>query len=319
MNAAIPQASKFLDRPILFLIFNRPEQTAQVFEAIRLIKPSRLYVASDGPRFGVDFEDELVAQCRAIASAVDWSCEVKHLFRDRNLGCKHAVSQAISWFFEHEEAGIILEDDCLPSQSFFSFCDELLTAHMSDDRIFMICGYNWEQEWKPGDHNYFFSNLGGVWGWASWRRAWAHYDSEMLNLEILAKSGFFERTLGKELGRLRKNQLLRAKKKELKGEISSWAYAWGFSRNVNQGLACVPSVSLIANIGFGQDATHTRGIPSPRRKTVVAMDLEVPLKTNHHFKPDINYDERFLSELSRSSNLRSRLRSAIKYVKHPII
>src|SRR5262245_55441705 len=100
--------------PILLLVFNRPETTSRVFQAIRAVRPNKLYVAADGPRSDRAGEAERCVEVRRIATAVDWPCEMRTLFREENLGCRRAVSGAITWFFEQEEAGIILEDDCLP-------------------------------------------------------------------------------------------------------------------------------------------------------------------------------------------------------------
>jgi hypothetical protein len=286
-----------LQTAVLFLVFNRPDTTAQVFEAIRKAKPPRLYVAADGPRTDRTGEAEKVAKVREIATAVDWPCEVKTLFREENLGCKYAVSGGITWFFEHEEQGIILEDDCLPSQSFFWFCEELLERYADDEQIFIISGYNKQQKWYPELYDYFFSNLGGIWGWASWRRAWRCYDGEMNGLEERAVNGFFEKLLGKEVGKIRKKHLLDAKQKIFQGSMNSWDYPWGYSRHVQGGMACVPSVSLIQNIGFGDEATHTRGSEAD---IISLRELSLPLKINEEMKPDYRYDMKFLGVDSRS-------------------
>ena len=156
-----------LETPVLFLVFNRPDTTAQVFEAIRQAKPPRLYVASDGAREDKEGELEKVKQVREIVSQVDWNCEVKTLFRDKNLGCKIAVSSAIDWFFEQEEMGIILEDDCLPHPTFFRFCQELLERYRDDERIGMISGNNFQFGRKCTDYSYYFSMYSHIWGWAS--------------------------------------------------------------------------------------------------------------------------------------------------------
>lgn len=279
-----------LNTPVLFLIFNRPDTTSKVFEEIRKVKPKRLYVAADGPRHHIEGESVRVEKVREIAMKVDWHCEVRTLFREENLGCKIAVSSAITWFFEQEEEGIILEDDCLPSKSFFFYCEELLKLYSNDERIFIISGYNKQQVWHPEFYDYFFSNLGGIWGWATWRRAWVHYDGEMKSLEQLAKTAFFESALGKELGKLRKKQLLEAKKQIKSGKINTWGYPWGYSRNIHKGLACVPSISLIQNIGFDEQATHT----NKTNDRVIACDIEFPLKINERIIPDNSYDLQFI-------------------------
>ena len=140
-----------LKTPVLFLIFNRPDVTQRVFEAIRKAKPPRLYVAADGPRIGKEGEEENCTLTRKIIEQVDWDCEVKKLFREKNLGCKIAVSSAIDWFFENEEEGIILEDDCLPDQSFFPFCGELLAYYRTNDKVMHLSGDNFQFGKKRGD------------------------------------------------------------------------------------------------------------------------------------------------------------------------
>lgn len=157
---------------VLFIIFNRPETTQRVFEAIRLAKPSRLYVAADGARENKAGENELCEQTRKIIQNIDWQCDVKTLFQKENLGCGKAVSKAISWFFENEEMGIILEDDCLPHPSFFKYCEELLEKYKNNEMIGIISGSNFQKSKKIGDCSYYFSDLINVWGWASWARNW---------------------------------------------------------------------------------------------------------------------------------------------------
>jgi hypothetical protein len=293
-----------LQTAVLFLVFNRPDTTAQVFEAIRKAKPPRLYVAADGSRANRAGEAENVAKVREIATAVDWPCSVKILFREENLGCKAAVSGGLSWFFEYEEQGIILEDDCLPSQSFFWFCEELLERYANDEQIFIISGYNKQQQWHPELYDYFFSNFGGIWGWASWRRAWTHFDADMENLEYLVETKFFEKLLGKKLGRVRKQQLITAKNKIRIGEMNTWAYPWAFSRHKQRAIACVPSVSLITNIGFGADATHTRGSYIDGVRNV---EINLPTRINKTQLADVQYDLNFLNQTSMLQRILRRL------------
>ena len=158
---------KSLKTAVLFLVFNRPVTTMQVFEKIRQIKPQRLYVASDGPREGYNGEIEKVAKVREIATKVDWPCELRTLFRDNNLGCKKGVSTAITWFFEHEEQGIILEDDCVPHLDFFTYCENLLNFYSEEKKISVITGDNFQNGKWHGDGSYYFSKSNHYWGWAS--------------------------------------------------------------------------------------------------------------------------------------------------------
>ena len=283
--------NKELKTAVLFLVFNRPDTTRQVFEAIRQAKPPRLYVAADGPREGKLGEVERVKEVRTIATAVDWPCKVKTLFRDKNLGCKKGVSSAITWFFEQEEQGIILEDDCLPNRSFFWFCEELLNLYKQNEKIYMISGYNSQGQWSVESQDYFFSFLGGIWGWATWRRAWKHYDLEMTALDEMIEQNLFISQMGKKLGSVRKDQLFNAKKQILNGIIDTWDYQWGITRHKFEGISCVPCKNLIQNIGFNEDATHTK---KPQR-TIRSHEINFPLKINHDLNCDKKYDLLFLN------------------------
>lgn len=188
-----------LHTPVLFLVYKRPDTTRQVFEAIRQAKPPRLYIAADGPKKDLPEEAEKVKQVRDIVlSGVDWDCEVETLFRDENLGCKYGVSGGIDWFFENEEEGIILEDDTLPSQSFFWFCQELLERYKDDKRIMAISGDNFQNGIKRGACSYYFSRYNHIWGWASWRRAWGYYSVNMKLWPDIAKSSVIEQLFEKK-------------------------------------------------------------------------------------------------------------------------
>ena len=165
--------------PVLFIIFNRPDTTIRVFDEIRKIKPSRLYVSADGPRLNKEGEFELCMETRKIIEGVDWPCEVYTNFSAKNLGCKQGVSSAITWFFNNVEEGIILEDDCLPELSFFSFCEELLSKYRNTDNIKLISADNFQFGKKFGEASYYFSSFPHIWGWATWRRVWQEYDLEM--------------------------------------------------------------------------------------------------------------------------------------------
>jgi hypothetical protein len=260
--------------PVLFLIFNRPDTTKQVFEAIRQAKPPRLYVAADGPRASRKDEAERTEQVRKIATAVDWSCEVKTLFRKENLGCKQAVSGGIDWFFENEDQGIILEDDCLPHPDFFIFCETLLNRYASDERVWVITGDNFQDGQQRGDGSYYFSRYNHVWGWASWRRAWAKRDMAIKFWPDWKTSLGWRAWLPMRLERQYWAEIF---DQMSRNEIDTWDYPWTASVWFHGGLTVTPNVNLVSNIGFGSDATHTTGnSKNSSNKTNGIMPLRYP-------------------------------------------
>ncbi len=239
---------------VLFLIFNRPDVTGLVFEQIKKQQPSKLYVAADGPRKDKLNEKELCDETRNIIKKIDWDCEVKTLFRDQNLGCKYAVSSAINWFFDNEEEGIILEDDCLPSDDFFVFCDTMLEKYRFDTRIRHIGGSNLQMGQKHGKDSYYFSNLTHVWGWASWRRAWNDYDVELSKYKDIDAENSFKLIFSDPIVVDSWKSIF---DKMLRNEIDTWDYQWTITNFFNNSLSIIPNVNLISNIGFGVNATHT--------------------------------------------------------------
>jgi len=249
-----------LNTAVLFLVFNRPDATAQVFEAIRQARPPRLYVAADGPRVGREGEAGRVAAVREIATAVDWPCEVKTLFRDKNLGCKYAVSGAITWFFEQEKQGIILEDDCLPHPEFFRFCEAMLERYERDERVWMITGNNFQGGRRRGDASYYFSKYSHIWGWATWRRAWSQYDAEIQFWPEWRDSDDWIAAVPDAVERRYWTKILNT---EYSGGVDTWDYQWQAVLFRNRGLSVVPNVNLVSNIGFGSSATHTTSEKSP--------------------------------------------------------
>ena len=288
INSSLP-----LKTAVLFLIFNRPDTTRQVFEAIRQAKPPRLYVAADGPREGKLGEVERVEEVRTIATAVDWPCEVKTLFRDKNLGCKEGVSSAITWFFEQEEQGIIIEDDCLPHLDFFSFCESLLVRYARDDKVSVITGNNFQDGKWHGDSSYYFSKFTHCWGWATWRRSWKYYQGEIYFWPFWKKSNDWLKYISCKIERKYWKNIF---DKVYLNQIDSWAYPWIASVWYNNGLTATPNVNLVSNIGFGSNSTHTKdknsklaNIPTKELGTlkypkIIQLNLEADRYTfDNHF------------------------------------
>lgn len=249
------------ETPILFLVFNRPDTTKRVFETIRKIRPRSLYVAADGPRCNKTGEADRCEQTRRIvAEAIDWECKVSLLYQQHNLGCRSAVALAISWFLEQEEYGIILEDDCLPDLSFFTFCESLLHHYSHDARIMMISGNNFQSSRIENEYSYYFSKYPHIWGWATWRRAWQHYDTEMKGWPSLKSSGSLRWMCGNVV---ELDYWTRIFDSVYEGKIDTWDYQWTYSCWSQNGLSICPAVNLVSNVGFGNSSTHTKDPDSP--------------------------------------------------------
>ena len=246
-----------LTTPVLFLVFNRPEVTARVFKEIRKARPKLLYVASDGPRHDIEGEEDRVVFVREIiTSGIDWDCELRTLFQSENLGCKRAVSGAIDWFFDNEEEGIVLEDDCLPDESFFPFCQELLKKFRYDDRVMAISGNNFQNGKSRTKYSYYFSRYPHCWGWATWKRSWALWDGQLSTWPELKSSQFFNSIEKRNSASSSYwNKIFDAVKA---GKIDSWNYPWIYTCWTQSGLTVLPNTNLVSNIGFGEDSTHTK-------------------------------------------------------------
>lgn len=245
-----------LTTPVAFIIFNRPDTTERVFAEIAKAKPPKLLVVSDGPRASRPAEAEVVARTRAIIDRVDWECEVLTNYSDVNLGCKNRLASGLDWVFEQVEEAIILEDDCLPDPTFFRFCQEMLAKYRDDERISIVGGTNFQFGTHPTKASYYFSRYLHIWGWASWRRTWQHYDKEAAIWPELLDGGYLDSLVpnkGQQGYWQRIFTRLRA------GGIDTWDYqlmltAW------SQGMVSImPKVNMISNIGFGAEATHTKG------------------------------------------------------------
>lgn len=247
-----------LDTPVLFIIFNRPDTAVQAFERIKAVRPRRLFIAADGPRPEKPGEADLCQQTRdAITQMIDWECHVQTLFRGENLGCRRAVSGAIDWFFENVEAGIILEDDCVADPSFFTFCQELLNYYDADDRVMMISGDNFQGGIKRGDASYYFTRFPHIWGWASWRRAWEKYDVNMGSFSEFKRQNVIADTLTNPAAQqfwLQNFKLVAEK------GLDTWDFQWVYAVLCNNGMCIMPNENLVSNIGFNEQATHTKTI-----------------------------------------------------------
>ncbi|OGH88661.1 MAG: hypothetical protein A3J93_01025 [Candidatus Magasanikbacteria bacterium RIFOXYC2_FULL_42_28] len=241
--------------PVLFIVFNRPNTTARVLAEIKKQQPRYLFVAADGPRRANKDDEAKIAEVKAIIKKeVDWSCELKTLYQENNLGCKKAVSGAIGWFFSQVEEGVILEDDCLPDQSFFRFCEELLNYYRNDSRIMQVGGANFQMGNKRGESSYYFSTFNHIWGWATWRRAWKLFDLKMTEWPKFKRDDLINRLFN---SRVEQTYWSSVMQDMYDNKIDTWDYAWAFACWKNNGLTCLPNKNLVTNVGFTTGATHS--------------------------------------------------------------
>ena len=274
---------------ILFLIFKRVDTTKRVFERIREAQPKKLYIAADGPREGIPDEKKKCEETRKLVEVIDWPCEVHRLYREENLGCGKGVSSAITWFFEHEEQGIIIEDDILAHIDFFTYCDEMLDRYKDDNRIQLIAGRNAFYKGYESPYSYYMSSLFHIWGWASWRRVWNTYefDSSKLSAEKFADN-IIRRTLPpktiiywKELFNVMQTK-----------PIDTWDYQLYFNEIINGRYSIIPYVNMTENLGFGSiEATHTKGIKATEVNHIAQSPY--PLKHPDDFYENANSDAVF--------------------------
>ena len=240
--------------PVLLIAFARPATTREVLEAIRAAQPPRLYIAVDGPRKGRSDDERNVRAVRALVEQVDWPCEVKSLFSAHNLGVGYAPPAALDWFFAHEEEGIVLEDDCVPTPGFFPFCEELLEKFRDDENVAQICGSNFAND-HVGDASYYFTKYADIWGWASWSRAWRARDMEMTRWPSWRDSKSLHSLCGSTRGFVDVWTLVFDNMRESKTR-PTWDYQWMFTCWERGMISISPRTSLVRNVGFGGDAAH---------------------------------------------------------------
>lgn len=243
--------------PIALLIYHRPDLTRLVFEAIRKAKPKILLVIADGPRGKED--NELCTLTRAVIEHIDWKCEVLTNFSDINLGCRQRVSSGLDWVFSEVEEAIILEDDCLPSPSFFYFCQTLLERYRHDERVMHIGGSNFQLGNNQTDYSYYFSKYPRIWGWASWRRAWKYYDIKIKGWPEFHATRMADYIFHDNYERKYWTDILDAiYTDELFRVVDTWDYQWNYACWSQNGLSITPSVNLVSNLGCGRiDSTNT--------------------------------------------------------------
>ena len=285
--------------PVLFLIFNRPDLTSLVFEEIKKLRPKFLFISADGPRKEILSDSDKCKSTREIVmNGIDWECNIKTLFRDKNAGCKKAVSEGIIWFFENVEQGIILEDDCLPNTSFFEYCEELLEKFKDDENIISISGSNFGYQLSNGT-SYGFSRFMNMWGWATWKRSVALIDYEMTKWKRLPSKDMFLYSKLRGNGSLDTRWISYWKNLfniTASGKLDTWDYQWVFAQLRFGKLSIFPAKNLVENIGFSENATHTKE-ENAEIEGIKRQHLSIPLVHPEKRVIDDYYEEIYIKKI----------------------
>jgi hypothetical protein len=260
--------------PVALIVFRRPDTTRRVLDAIQQARPSQLFVIADGPREGHPTDAEQCRATRDVIAEVGWDCDVRRNYADENMGCQRRVATGLDWVFDQVDRAIILEDDCVPDPSFFPFCAEMLDRYESETQVMTVSGNNFQPE-RRTKYSYYFSRYMHCWGWATWRRAWKHFDPAMRHWPTVQDDGWlneiFERSRAVSYWTHILNQVYEK-------EVDSWAYVWQFDIWLRSGINILPEKNLVTNVGFGRNATNTTFSESERSE----MTIHEMLPPYHH-------------------------------------
>ena len=300
-----------LKTPVAFIVFNRPEQTRRVFAEIAKAKPPILLLIGDGPRMNRVGEVEKVMLTRQLISEVNWECEVLTNFSEINLGCKRRVSSGIDWMFSRVGEAIFLEDDCLPDPTFFRFCEEMLEYYRGDRRVGMISGDNFLNKKITIYDSYYFSRYFHIWGWASWRNRWVKdYDVSMKDWPNIREKSSLSKSIGYRVSDRYWQKIF---DRVYQGKIDTWDFQWTWANWKNQRVSVMPKENLICNIGFGQEATHTRRL-NPLANLPTAP-LEFPLQHPQNLELNDLADKITESGQYTDNLIKRILKKLLEYIK----
>lgn len=288
-----------IEIPVALVFFNRPEQFACVFETVKKAKPSKLFLIQDGPRFNNQKDVENIQKCREIIN-IDWECDVESDFSEENLGCGKRVLTGLSRCFEKVDRLIILEDDCVPSQSFFTFCQEVLEKYKEDQRVGLITGMNHLNQFDRLESDYFFANVGSIAGWATWKRSW---DDVLFDLDDIVLDSDAMRLLQNYEKHAPHRNSVYSNAKEKHNQIkcgqklSSWSTQFGLAQILNSRLIVVPKVNLMTNIGLTEESANSvsniKYVPRGLRPLyqLQLFEMNFPLKHPKYVISDLEYNK----------------------------
>ena len=298
--------------PILLITFNRPDHVRRVLTEIRKQQPTQLYVCQDGARDGNENDRIKVQEVRnVVKELVNWPCELHTLYQEKNLGCGPGPATGITWFFEHVEMGIIMEDDCLPSETLMAFEAELLERYKDDERISIITGTNALSKWRSYKYDYIFAKTGGMTmgSWASWRRAWKHFDWEIKSWGEHATKDRMREIVGekayKEVEPLYDKIYANPPR-------DAWDFQWAYARTLLDSCSIVSTVNQMSNIGFGEESTHTPNA-NDRRGNMTIYKCHLPLR-HHAFEIDRLFDWEMYQRFDRKTKKSVLTRAALKLI-----
>jgi hypothetical protein len=302
-----------LKTPVILIVYRRPETTEQVLQVLYQVNPTRLFVVGDGPRTDRPGEAAQVAHTRALIEQIEWECEVLTDYAEVNLGLRRRVVNGLDWVFEQVDRAIILEDDCVPDVSFFSFCEELLERYQNDERIMVISGDNFQHGRRRTRYSYYYSRYNHCWGWATWRRAWFHYDDRMSLWPQVREGGWLSDVLDGD--RRAVNYWTAILDDVYANRIDSWAYPWTLACWVQGGLTILPNVNLVSNIGFDEAATHT--VRRSRSAYLRAQSLENILQHPPFIIRDAQADK-YTQDNHFGTSLKKSIKRAFARVLHSL-
>lgn len=294
--------------PVALVVFNRLDCAMELLDAVRKAAPEKLYIIADGPRDGKEGEAQKVAEVRQyIENHVDWKCDVKYNYAEKNMGSKYRIYSGINWVFEQEEKAIILEDDCIPSLDFFRYCQELLELYQNEESVWMISGKNVIRR-QDSTEQYFFARFSETWGWATWKRAWSQIDIEMDSWPEARKTGALRYAYDFFSYRC----YLREADYQVKAKRDAWDIPWRYSIFLHHGVGIVPRENMIANIGCGrEDASNTTEAVDDDFS--YGKPIVFPLKKQDKIVVDQTYDKTCLAQ---GAGIRKEMRYIIGRIKN---
>lgn len=282
---------KRLETSVVIIIFNRIDRASQILKQLEVVEPQKLFIISDGPRNVT--EAEVVEKVRALFENLSWECQVYKNYAEKNMGCDKRIISGLNWVFQKTESAIILEDDCLPNKSFFTFCDDLLKYYKDESQVAYISGTNIGNVSKIKE-DYYFAYRSSNWGWATWARAWNTFVPNILLWNKLNEDNKLYRLYPNKTAKILTDELSIG----LKQEPYPWDYLWLCHCINNNWVSITPKKNLIMNIGFSGDATHT--FDKPFFYKVSQYEIEFPIKHQHQVERDLRSECLWINKMKES-------------------